>query len=171
MKFRIVSLLALATALTSGAYAADAQMPNLNVLATVKITASPGDSIFAAKNHHHQYLYVTHARDKTVDVIDVSHPASPRQLSGWEATRALRAGRTAVISVPDTASTGTARVFDVSDPSEPRVIAEFPNAISATSDNRKLIYVLDENSLRILSTAPKQEQNDDSWFWNAMTPG
>lgn len=171
MKLRIAPLLVFA-AITSAAYAADAPTPNLTPVATVKLVASPGDSIFAAKNHRHEYIYVAHASDKTVDVIDVSKPSSPRQLSGAAAERVRSAAKTVVISVPESPTTATARVLDVSDPNEPRIIAEFPNAISATKDNRKLIYVLDENSLRILSTASQQQdEEDDYWFRNAQTPG
>jgi len=170
MKLRIASLFVLAVAFASAAYAADVPASNYNVVSSVKISASPGDTIFAAKSHRHEYVYVTHARDKSVDVIDVSNPSSPRQLNGNEANRARRAAMTTVITPSDTP--GTARVVDVSDPNEPHVVAEFPNAISATSDSRDLIYVLDENSLRILSkTETQKQQQDDSWFWNAMTPG
>jgi hypothetical protein len=179
MKLRIASSsvlasLMLAGALTTAAYAADPTTPNLNVLGSVKVVASPGDTIFAAKNHHHEYVYVAHARDKAVDVIDVSDPSAPHQLTGHDAVRARRMGQTAVISVPETPTTTTARVLDISDPAEPRVVAEFPNAISATSDSRKLIYVLDENSLRVLDKAQSQPQGQDEtdrWFRNATAGG
>jgi hypothetical protein len=169
MKFRIASLLILAAAATSAANAADAPSPNLNVVGAVSINAMPGDSIFAAKSHRHEYVYVAHVNDKTVDVIDVSNPANPRQLSGKDATRALQAKKTAGITVSDSPSPSTARVLDISTWNEARVLAEFPNAISTTNDNRKLIYVLDGNSLRIFSTTKPAE--DDSWFKNAMSPG
>jgi hypothetical protein len=170
MKHRIATLVVLAAASLSAAYAADAPAPKLNELGSVKIMASPGDTIFAARNHRHEYIYVTHIADKSVDVIDVSNPSSPHQLTGNDAKRARGGALTAMVTSSETP--GTARVYNVSDPNEPQVVAEFPNAISATSDNRHLIYVLDENSLRILS-APQKEQpaQDDSWFWNAMTPG
>src|SRR5690242_15768839 len=168
--YRIATLAILAGAFAAASYAADAPAPSLNQVGSIRIMAAPGDSIFAAKSHRHEYVYVTHARDKSVDVIDVSNPSSPRQLNGNEANRARRAAMTTVITPSDTP--GTARVVDVSDPNEPHVVAEFPNAISATSDSRDLIYVLDENSLRILSkTETQKQQQDDSWFWNAMTPG
>jgi hypothetical protein len=151
MKFRIATLLALATALASGAYAADAHAPNLNTVGSVTVMASAGDSITAAKSHRHEYVYLTHAADRSVDVIDVSNPASPRRVSGKDAQRALSAR-------PASATAAT---------------AAYPNAISAASDGHKFIYVLDENSLRVLSTKPVQDeqQEDDSWFWNAQTPG
>lgn len=169
--YRIASLVIIATAtLAPAARAADVESSALRVVGTVKVTAMPGDSIFAAKSHHHEYIYVAHT-DKTVDVIDVSNPAAPRQLTGTEAARARRTGQTAVINVPETAATSTAHVLDISDPREPQVIGEFPNAISTTSDHRKLIYVLDQDSLRILTTKPEQQNSDDGWFLNAQTPG
>jgi hypothetical protein len=168
MRFRIATLFVLASTLAVTAYAADVQPPSLSVVGTLKIAAEPGDLIFAAKSHRHEYVYVAHARDKSVDVIDVSHPSSPRQLSGNDARRATRNAVIAMTNSPDTP--GTARVLNVSDPNEPSIIAEFPDAISTTSDNRQLIYVLDQNSLRILTAAPAPAE-DDSWYKNAMTPG
>jgi hypothetical protein len=168
MKYRIATLFVLASTLAITAYAADVQPPKLNEVGSVKIAAEPGDLIFAARSHRHEYVYVAHARDKSVDVIDVSHPSSPRQLNGNDARRASRNAVIAMTNSPD--APGTARVLNVSDPNEPLVIAEFPNAISTTSDNRQLIYVLDQNSLRIL-TAPPAAAEDDSWYKNAMTPG
>src|ERR1700745_2628881 len=117
--YRIASLVILAgTALTSSVYAADAPPPKLNEVSSVKIAAGPGDSIFAARNHRHEYIYVTHAADKSVDIFDVSNPASPRQLNGNEAKRATRDALTSVITPADTP--GTAHVLDVSDPREPQ---------------------------------------------------
>jgi hypothetical protein len=170
MKLRFASLLLLGITAVTAAHAADVPASDLNVVSSIRLTAASGDTIFAAKSHRHEYIYLTHAADKSVDVIDVTDPSSPRQLSGNEARRASRNAVTAMISTSDTP--GTARVLDISDPSEPHVVAEFPNAISTTSDNRKLIYVLDQNSLRILSTKPApQPAEDDSWFKNAMAPG
>jgi hypothetical protein len=170
MKVRIASLFLLGITAATAAYAADARTPDLNVVASIRLAAAPGDTIFAAKSHRREYIYLTHAADKSVDVIDVTHPSSPRQLSGNDARRASRSAVTAMIGASETP--GTARVLDVSDPNEPHLVAEFPNAISTTSDNRKLIYVLDENSLRILSTnTAQQPAEDDSWFKNAMAPG
>jgi hypothetical protein len=169
--YRIATIMIIAAAAFAPvARAADVENPAIRVVGSVKLMAAPGDSIFAAKNHHHEYIYVAHT-DKTVDVIDVSNPAAPRQLTGTEAARARKAGQAAVISVPESAATSTAHVLDISDPREPRVVAEFPNAISTTSDGRKLIYVLDQDSLRILTTQPEEHSSDDGWFRNAQTPG
>jgi len=167
--YRIATLAILAGAFAAASYAADAPAPSLNQVGSIRIMAAPGDSIFAAKSHRHEYIYVTHVRDNSVDVIDVSNPASPRQLTGNDARRARRNSLTSMLSESETP--GTARVLDVNDPNEPMVVAEFPNAISATSDGRDLVYVLDQNTLRILTGTKHQQQEDDSWFWNAQTPG
>jgi hypothetical protein len=152
MKFRIASILALAIGFASAASAADAPTPNLYMVGSVSVTAARGDSITTAKTHHHEYVYVTHAADQSIEVIDVSNPTAPRQVSGKDEQRAL-----------------SARPVSAMAPT-----AAYPDAISATSDGRKLIYVLDENSLRILSTKPvqdEQQRQDDGWFRNAQTPG
>jgi hypothetical protein len=167
--YRIASLVILAGAFAATSYAADAPAPSLNQVGSIRIMAAPGDSIFAAKSHRHEYIYVTHARDKSVDVIDVTKPESPRQLTGDDAGRARRNALTSMLTESETP--GTARVLDINDPNEPVVVAEFPNAISATSDGRDLVYVLDQNTLRILTGTKHQQQEDDSWFWNAQTPG
>lgn len=158
--FHIASLVVVAAGLFApAARAADVSTPEgVRVLGTVKINAAAGDSISAARRHHHDYVYVAHNSTGAVDVIDVSNPASPRQLGADRIKRARPGAETAVINVAGVAA--TARILDLSDPGEPHVVAEFPDAISATSDRRKLIYVLGQDSLQILSTEQPKPQFD-----------
>jgi hypothetical protein len=176
---RVLTFLVTVVALAPTARAEDASMDtvrdhsHLKVLSTIKLMARPGDSISAGRSHHHDYIYVAHVHDQRVDIIDVSDPAMPREINRIDAKQAVNKGQTTTVRITETGA-GTARVLDLTDPNEPRVVADFPDAISATSDRRRLIYVLDRDSLRVL--APKEgktekQQEDDSWFRNAMTPG
>ena len=158
--FKITSLAVVAASLFAPAARASDVPTNdsVRVLGTVKVNASAGDSISAARRHHHDYIYVAHNSTGAIDVIDVSDPASPRQLTGSGLKRARPGAKTAVINVAGMAA--AARIVDLSDLSEPHVLAEFPDAISATSDRRKLIYILGPDSLQILTTKPQSDQSE-----------
>lgn len=159
-------LIAITIALAPVARAAD--MPNtpntpdgLRLLGSIKLNASPGDSIFTARTHRHDYVYVSHASDRPLDVIDVSDPTFPKLLSADRLKRARQSGLTTVVNANRAIATSTAQVVDFANPADPHVIAEFPNVISSTTDRRMLIYVLDNHSLRVLTTEPEQPLFND----------
>ena len=122
------------------------------------------DMAMQRKVNDKYYLYVQHSKDQGISIIDVSSPARAKALG--------------VISWPDSATSSTMNVtgnlaiieeneslamrgiasskddlvlWDLSNPSAPRVVQRFTGVVRWLQDERNFIYVLDGEGLWVVS--------------------
>ncbi len=115
-----------------------------------------------------RYLYVENSKGQGVSVIDVSEPAHPRSLKTitWPGDAQLGQldflGDVALGDASEVASPVDAKdfvVYDLSNPTEPRVAQRFTGVRRTIIDKDGFVYLLNGTGLWILSTTPVQEPN------------
>jgi len=129
------------------------------------------DMTLQKKANNKYYLYVQHAADQGISVIDVAKPTQPKLLgvNAWPdpstSSRMNVAGGLALINetaVPAMrkASTDDLVLWDMSNPTSPRVVQKFSGVVKWLEDERSFIYVLNNDGLWVISepiTQPAQE--------------
>jgi len=129
------------------------------------------DMTLQKKANNKYYLYVQHAADQGISVIDVAKPTQPKLLgvNAWPdpgtSSRMNVAGGLALInetSVPAMrkASTDDLVLWDMSNPTSPRVVQKFSGVVKWLEDERSFIYVLNNDGLWVISepiAQPAQE--------------
>ena len=134
-----------------------------HVVAHISFSAlSSVDMTLHIKGNDQYYLYVQHAKDEGVSIIDVGKPARAKILGviSWPdpavSSRMVVTGDLAIISESDTLSWPGGRssdlvLWDLSNPATPRVVQKFTGVIKWLQDDRKFIYVLNGEGLWVVS--------------------
>jgi hypothetical protein len=109
------------------------------------------------------YIYVQHAKDEGVSIIDVSKPSQAKTLGviSWPdpaaSSRMNVTGNLAVIAesqmLPMRSSTSNDDLvlWDLSNPAAPRVVQRFTGVVKWLQDERNFIYVLNGDGLWVVS--------------------
>lgn len=129
------------------------------------------DMTLQRKADNKYYLYVQHPANQGISVIDVAKPTQPKLLgvNAWPdpgtSSRMNVAGGLALINetaAPTTrkASTDDLVLWDMSNPTSPRVVQKFSGVVRWLEDERSFIYVLNNDGLWVISepiAQPTQE--------------
>ena len=138
------------------------------------------DMAMQRKGENKYYLYVQHAKDEGVSIIDVSKPSQAKTLGviSWPdpaaSSRMDVTGNLAIIAekqmLPMRSSTSNDDLvlWDLSNPAAPRVVQKFTGVVTWLQDERNFIYVLNGDGLWVVSepvetkpevTAPATSEN------------
>jgi hypothetical protein len=119
------------------------------------------------------YLYVQHAKGQGISIIDVTNPTHPKSVAvtPWPnpdvASRMNVTGDLAIVEengvIPTRgASNDDLVVWDLSNPSAPRVVQEFSGVVKWLQDERKFIYVLNGEGLWVVSNTDHDSEKTNS---------
>jgi hypothetical protein len=121
------------------------------------------DMAMQRKVNDKYYLYVQHSKDQGISIIDVSKPTQPKAVGvvPWPdpavSSRMNLTGDLAIIAesevVPmhSSASNDDLVLWDLSNPSAPRVVQKFSGVVKWLQDERDFIYVLNGDGLWVVS--------------------
>jgi len=135
------------------------------------------DMAMQKKVNDKYYLYVQHARDQGVSIIDISNPAEPKLVGAkpWPdpalSSRMNVTGNLAIIAETEqpagrNRSTDDLVFWDLSNPAEPHVVQKFTGVVRWLQDERDFIYVLNGDGLWVVAKpeeTPKQAESSDSY--------
>jgi len=115
------------------------------------------------------YIYVEHSKDQGISIIDISKPTQPKSVAviPWPdpdlSSRMSLTGAVAVISESEIlpmrsskTSTDDLVLWDLSNPTAPRVVQKFSGVVKWLQDERNFIYVLNGDGLWVVSEPPDQ---------------
>ena len=119
------------------------------------------------------YLYVQHARNQGISIIDVSNPAQPRSVgvtpwpdpavsSQMNVTGDLGIVVESGFSPMRGTSSDDLVLWDLSNPSAPRVVQKFSGVVKWLQDERNFIYVLNGEGLWVVSNTDRDSEQTDS---------
>jgi hypothetical protein len=110
------------------------------------------------------YLYVQHAKDEGISIIDVSKPSQAKALGviSWPdpsaSGRMNVTGNLAIIAESEmrsmqggSTSNDDLVLWDLSNPAAPRVVQKFTGVVKWLQDERNFIYVLNRDGLWVVS--------------------
>ncbi|MGA8623099.1 MAG: hypothetical protein WB660_31805 [Candidatus Sulfotelmatobacter sp.] len=135
------------------------------------------DMAMQKKVNDKYYLYVQHAKDEGISIIDISEPAQPKAvaITPWPdpavSSRMNVTGDLAIIAEnmnPETRSSTSNDdlvVWDLSNPASPRIVQRFSGVVKWLQDERNFIYVLNGDGLWVVSkpVAPSQTNSSSSY--------
>ena len=173
-----LALLAAVLVVSTGVSAKDHKPKGSNnqahVVAHLSFTGlSPVDMAIQRKPDDKYYLYVQHAKDQGISIIDITKPAQPKALglAPWpdpsQSSRMNVTGDLAIIAengIPimrNTSSEDDLVFWDLSKPASPRVVEKFSGVVKWLQDERNFIYVLNGDGLWVVSK-PVERQPDQS---------
>jgi hypothetical protein len=121
-----------------------------------------------------EYLYVQHPREEGISVIDISNPTKAKGAGviPWPdpavTSQINMMGRVAVITesgaVPGRERTTQDLVlWDLSNPTSPRVLQKFPGVLRWLEDAHNFVYVLNGDGLWIVSK-PVERRAEEAYF-------
>lgn len=128
-----------------------------------------------------RYLYIEHAPEQGVSVLDIAKPAEPRLVSfiRWRNTKIThikgvmaeavltQADANSAASQSETQPTSDPLVvWDTSEPSSPRLVQRFANVRRVLSDDRGYVYILNTEGLWVISTPAAYQQDQPERFQN-----
>jgi hypothetical protein len=127
------------------------------------------------KVNNKYYLYVQHSKDQGISIIDVSKPAQAKTIGDipWPdpavSSRMNLTGDLAIVAESEvlpmrgSASTDDLVLWDLSNPTAPRVVQKFSGVVKWLQDERNFIYVLNGEGLWIVSKpADRQSEQTES---------
>lgn len=136
---------------------------------------SAADMAMQKKANDKYYIYVQHAKDQGISIIDISKPAQPRAVGviPWPdpalPSRMNVTGDLAIIAesgvLPMHSSTSNDDLvlWDLSNPVAPRVVQKFSGVVKWLQDERNFIYVLNGDGLWVVSKpADRQPEQSES---------
>jgi hypothetical protein len=135
------------------------------------------DMTIQKKADNKYYLYVQHGADQGISVIDIAKPGEPKLLgvNAWPdpamsghmniAGGLALIAETEVPPVRRKPSTEELTVWDMSNPTLPRVVEKFSGVVKWLQDERSFIYVLNKDGLWVVSepTMAQPVQQSDSY--------
>ena len=119
------------------------------------------------------YLYVQHAKNQGISIIDVSNPAQPKSLgvTPWpdpavssqmnvtgDLAIVVQSGFVPVRGTPN----DDLVLWDLSNPSAPRVVQKFSGVVKWLRDERNFIYVLNGDGLWVVSNTDRDSEQTNS---------
>lgn len=134
------------------------------------------DMAMQKKMNDNYYLYVQHAKDQGISIVDVTNPTQPKALGviPWPdpamSSRMNLAGDLAIIAASEVlpmhsrTSDDDLVLWDLSNPAAPRVVQKFSGVVKWLQDERNFIYVLNGEGLWVVSKPAdlQPEQSDPS---------
>jgi hypothetical protein len=133
------------------------------------------DMAMQKKVNDQYYLYVQHSKDQGISIIDISKPAQPKAVGviPWPdpavSSRMSVTGDLAIIAeseglpVHSSTSDDDLVLWDLSNPSAPRVVQKFSGVVKWLQDERNFIYVLNGEGLWVVSKpADRQPEQTES---------
>ena len=137
------------------------------------------DMAMQKKVNDKYYLYVQHAKDQGISIIDISKPAQPKSMGliPWPdpamSSRMNLSGDLAIIAESEVlpmrsrTSDDDLVLWDLSNPAAPRVVQKFSGVVKWLQDERNFIYVLNGEGLWIVSKPadrqPVQTESSNSY--------
>ena len=131
------------------------------------------DMSMQKKGNDKFYLYVQHSREQGISIVDISKPAQAKALgvTPWpdpaRSSRMNMTGNLAIIAESEVLPTHSGEanddlvLWDMSEPTAPRVVQKFSGVIKWLQDERNFIYVLNGEGLWIVSE-PADRQSDQA---------
>jgi hypothetical protein len=192
VKFSSTALALLITVLTamllvpSGALAKDHKVKGsdhqAHVIAHISFSGlSVVDMTMQKKVNDKYYLYVQHSKDQGVSIIDISKPAAPKAVGVIPSpdpavsSRMNVAGDLAIIAETEVlparsnASSDDLVLWDLSNPTAPRLVQKFSGVVKWLQDERNFIYVLNEDGLWVVSEpADRQLEQTESTTYGGL---
>jgi len=184
-KFNSAALALLATVLlvSGGASAKDPKLKGsgdqAQVVAHISFAGlSAADMAMQKKANDKYYIYVQHAKDQGISIIDISKPAQPKAVGviPWPdpalSGRMNVTGDLAIIAgtadrpMRGNTSNDDLVLWDLSNPAAPRVVQKFSGVVKWLQDERNFIYVLNGEGLWVVSepAQPQPEQTEFSTY-------
>jgi hypothetical protein len=133
------------------------------------------DMAMQRKVNDKYYLYVQHSQDQGISIIDISKPAQAKAVGviPWPdpaaSSRMSVTGDLAIIAeseglpVHSSTSDDDLVLWDLSNPSAPRVVQKFSGVVKWLQDERNFIYVLNGEGLWVVSKpADRQPEQTES---------
>jgi len=133
------------------------------------------DMAMQRKVNDKYYLYVQHSKDQGISIIDVSKPAQakavgvipwpdPAASSRMSVTGDLAIiAETVILPMRSSTSNDDLVLWDLSNPSAPRVVQKFSGVVKWLQDERNFIYVLNGEGLWVVSKpADRQPEQTES---------
>lgn len=125
------------------------------------------------------YLYVQHANNEGISIIDISRPSQTRTIGiiPWTEQTASGSlnftGNLAIVTdtgaVPTRANTSSNDdlvLWDLSNPSAPRVVQKFSGVVKWLQDEREFVYVLNGEGLWVVSKAADRAPTQPDFLSN-----
>jgi hypothetical protein len=132
------------------------------------------DMAMQKKMNDKYYLYVQHSKDQGISIIDISKPAQPKAVGivPWPdpavSSRMNVTGDLAIIAESEVLPTRNPSnddlvLWDLSNPTVPRVVQKFSGVVKWLQDERNFIYVLNGGGLWVVSKpADRQPEQTES---------
>jgi hypothetical protein len=133
------------------------------------------DMAMQKKVNDKYYLYVQHSKEQGISIIDISMPAQPKAVAviPWPdpavSSRMNVTGDLAIIAEKGVLPTGSSAsaddlvLWDLSNPSAPRVVQKFSGVVKWLQDERDFVYVLNGEGLWVVSKpADRQREQSES---------
>src|SRR6202521_4663744 len=135
------------------------------------------DMAMQRKVNDKYYLYVQHAKDQGISIIDISKPAQPKAIGVIPGPNPALSSRmnvtgdlaiiaeSGVLPVRSGTSDDDLVVWDLSNPAAPRVVQKFLGVVKWLQDERNFIYVLNGDGLWVVSK-PAGHQPEQAGYSN-----
>jgi hypothetical protein len=174
-----VALLGIVLVVTvSGASAKEHKLkgagPGSQVVAHISFSGlSDVDMAMQKKVNDKYYVYVQHAKNQGISIVDVSNPAQPKAVGviAWPdpaaSGRMNLTGDLAIIAESEVLPMQSSRsnddlvLLDLSNPAAPQVVQKFSGVVKWLQDERKFIYVLNGEGLWVVPK-PAERQPERS---------
>lgn len=138
---------------------------------------SPVDMTMQKQSNGKYYVYVQHANNAGISIIDVSKPAETKAVAIMPYTEPTAfsslnlTGNLAIVTdtraLPTRTNTsnGDLVLWDLSNPAAPRIVRQFSGVVKWLQDEREFVYVLNGDGLWVVSNAagraPDQAESSD----------
>jgi hypothetical protein len=131
------------------------------------------DMAIQSKENDSYYLYVQHANNQGISVIDISKPTEPKtvRVIPWPdpalSSRMKVTGDLAIIAetgvppIRNITSNDDLVLWDLSNPVTPRVVRKFSGVARWLQDDRDFVYILNGEGLWVVSKPADRES--ESW--------
>ncbi|HWY59486.1 MAG TPA: hypothetical protein VNZ03_33790 [Terriglobales bacterium] len=131
------------------------------------------DMVMQRRVNNKYYVYVQHAKNQGISIIDVSDPAQPKSVgvTPWPnpavPSRMNVTGDLAIVEenrvLPTRgASNDDLVLWDLSNPSAPRIVQKFSGVVKWLQDERSFIYVLNGEGLWVVSNTDRDSEQTNS---------
>jgi hypothetical protein len=146
----------------------------IKVIANMTFDNKPVADMLIHEVNGKPYLYVQLANAQGTVVVDISKPNKLKVVSSMSGPESAEAsglsinGNAAMMTAVSTSQPkdkGELVLWDISDPSSPRVVQRFSDVVRVLRDERDYTYVLNQEGLWVVSDKQKQEQPTDDGSW------
>jgi hypothetical protein len=146
------------------------------VIAHIPLEGVPSvDMAMQRRVNDKYYLYVQHANNQGITIIDVSNPAQPKSVGVTPgpnpavSSRMNVTGDLAIIEENGVLPTRRASnddlvLWDLSNPSAPRIVQKFSGVVKWLQGERSFIYVLNGEGLWVVSDRDSEQTNSSNSY-------